>query len=405
MSWIAVTIISLWIIELGLLFVVRLSRRSFPWLITEQDELPTLDENALQKFINYSFDPYLGWVRKPNSSGVEHGQKGEIRFQIDENGCRSNSFNKLTPLIAAFGDSYVFCRQVEDNETWEAQLSKEKGFGVMNYGVGNYGADQALLRYEKVSLPETVRIVILGFVPESICRIQSYWKHYLEFGNTFAFKPRFVFGSEGKLSLIENPIKNINDYASLEDILPRVQKLDKFYNTKFRSLQFRIPYALSFMRNPIRQIKLITAIGFRGILRYLGLNSTWSENLPFTLVMKDNIKEAHNFYSDKDSTDLLKAIILRFKKATSSRGHIPLVLLMPQLLDLKFAKDKSSPYQEFFRQMSLLLPVIDLTNSFANEEIDKLYINDQYGGHLSPAGNLLVAMEITEWLKKTDLKL
>jgi hypothetical protein len=135
------------------------------------------------------------------------------------------------------------------------------------------------------------------------------------------------------------------------------------------------------------------------------LNSTWSENLPFTLVMKDNIKEAHNFYSDKDSTDLLKAIILRFKKATSSRGHIPLVLLMPQLLDLKFAKDKSSPYQEFFRQMSLLLPVIDLTNSFANEEIDKLYINDQYGGHLSPAGNLLVAMEITEWLKKTDLKL
>ena len=27
----------------------------------------------------------------------------------------------------------------------------------------------------------------LGFVPETISRIQSYWKHYLEFGNTFAF--------------------------------------------------------------------------------------------------------------------------------------------------------------------------------------------------------------------------
>jgi hypothetical protein len=401
MKWFAVAIAMIAIVELGLFLTVRFLRRGFPWLITEQDEIPKLDLQALRKFIDYSFDPHLGWVRKPNSSGIEHGQKGEINFQIDSTGSRSNKHEKLTPLIASFGDSYVFCRQVENDETWQAQLSSQEQFGVLNYGVGNYGADQALLRYERMTLPNTVQVVVMGFVPETICRIQSYWKHYLEFGNTFAFKPRFVLAPDGQLSLLENQIKNEEDFTSLEDKLSNIQATDRFYITKFRSLQFRFPYIFSLMRNPVRQLMLINLIAFRALLRLIGVSKSWSENLPFTLVMRDNIRDAHELYNDNESTELLRAILVRFKEVAMSRGHIPLVLVIPQLLDLKLASNIN--YQNFFMKINTLLPTIDFTNKFANRKIDKLYINDQFGGHLSVDGNLLVAEEISTWLKTIKL--
>ena len=34
-----------------------------------------------------------------------------------------------------------------------------------------------------------LKIVVFAFVPETISRINSYWKHYSEFGNKFGFKP------------------------------------------------------------------------------------------------------------------------------------------------------------------------------------------------------------------------
>jgi hypothetical protein len=43
--------------------------------------------------------------------------------------------------------------------------------------------------------------------------------------------------------------------------------------------------------------------------------------------------------------------------------------------------------------------VLDLTDKFIKKGFEKLYINDQYGGHLSIDGNRFVAEEISIWLK------
>jgi hypothetical protein len=394
-----VLVVILAIVEVGIFLIVSLQRRSFPWLITKKDESPIFDSRALQKFMDSSFDPHLGWVRRPDTSGIENGQKGSITFHIDSAGSRANSFEKSPAVIAAFGDSYVFCRQVEDDETWEAQLSQLEGFGVLNFGVGNYGVDQALLRYEGISLPDTVRVVVMGFVPETICRIQSYWKHYLEFGNTFAFKPRFIIDQKGRLNLLENLVRSAEDFAALHEKLPEIREADGFYQKKFRSHQFRFPYIFSLMRNPLKQSMLISAVAVRGVWRALGITSHRIENLPFTLVMKNNLRDAYSLYSDSKSTKLLSAILLRFNEEAQRRGHIPLVVVMPQLLDLKLNKNKVAPYQGYFSELARQLPLLDLTGKFIDAGFEKLYINDQYGGHLSVDGNRLVAEEISTWLK------
>lgn len=394
-----VLLVALVIVEIGLLLIVSRQRRSFPWLITQKDESPTFDARALQKFMDYSFDPHLGWVRRPNSSGIENGQKGQITFHIDAAGSRANALSNAPPIMAAFGDSYAFCRQVEDDETWEAQLSQLEGFGVLNFGVGNYGVDQALLRYEGTALPDTVRVVVMGFVPETICRIQSYWKHYLEFGNTFAFKPRFMLDSEGRLILLENLVRSAEDFDVLHEKLPEIQEADGFYKKKFRSHQFRFPYTFSLMRNPLKQSMLIFAVAIRSLWRALGISSNRVENFPFTLVMKNNLRDAYRLYSDSKSTALLSAVLLRFKEEAQRRGHIPLVVVMPQLLDLKLNKNKAAPYQDYFSALARQLPLLDLTGKFVDTGFEKLYVNDQYGGHLSADGNRVVAEEISNWLQ------
>ena len=49
--------------------------------------------------------------------------------------------------ISVFGDSFAFCRYVNDDETWENFLEKKIKSNVYNYGVGNYGIDQSFLKY------------------------------------------------------------------------------------------------------------------------------------------------------------------------------------------------------------------------------------------------------------------
>ncbi len=293
--YLAIAIISL---ELILQILVRVLRKDFQWLITEKDEHPKLDKNGLQKFFNGSYDPYLGWVRKPNTTGRERGQKGEITFHVDELGARRNPYQTGKPFVAAFGDSYTFARQVEDGETWESQLSQKIGRDVLNFGVGNYGVDQGLLRYEKADLPNEVKVAVLGFVPETICRVHSYWKHYLEFGNTFAFKPRFMLNDADNLELMENPMKTPEYFDRLDEIIPVVSQNDKFYKHKFRSVQFRFPYLVSFFRNPKRHFSILSALMKREWYQKIGKTNPRIENLPFKLIMRYNIIGSHRMYGE-----------------------------------------------------------------------------------------------------------
>lgn len=385
--------------EVSLVLIVRRQRQSFPWIITEQDECPVFDEDALDKFLDSSFDPHLGWVRKANTSGIEKGKKGLITYHVDSLGSRDNSFKQSEYAVAAFGDSYVFCRQVEDDETWEAVLSQEGNFGVLNFGVGNYGVDQALLRYEGTNLPDSVKVVVMGFVPETICRIQSYWKHYLEFGNTFAFKPRFVVDKNDQLALLENCIRSAEDFASYREKLQTIRQRDAFYETKFRFQQFRFPYVFSLMREPLKKITLMCAIAIRGFARAWGITNKKIEDMPFTMVMKNNIRDAYRHYGDVKATKLLSAILLKFRDEATRRGHLPLVVVLPQLLDLKINNKNSAPYQDYFREIGHQLPVLDFTTLFMGSDHEALYVNDQYGGHPSVDGNRLIAREILGWLR------
>lgn len=80
--------------------------------------------------------------------------------------------------IATYGNSFTQCHQVSDGETWQEQLAAHFGEPVRNYGIGGYGAYQALLRMRThETCPETSGdYVILNIFDDDHFRSIDRWR-------------------------------------------------------------------------------------------------------------------------------------------------------------------------------------------------------------------------------------
>ena len=226
-------------------------KKDFQWLVNKDDENPRFDKIRFDKFLKNSFDEYLGWDRKRATTGFELSYR-KTYFKINSSGSRGNRiYNK--DKMSVFGDSFAFCRYVNDNETWQYKLSKKLKSNVLNFGVGNYGLDQAFLKYLKVSKKLKTSKVVFCVVPETIARVFSYWKHFREFNNIFAIKP-LINLKKDKPSVISIP--KLETQAVSENLLrfdakflKKVKKEDFFYTSKFKKNMFKFPFTFSYLKN------------------------------------------------------------------------------------------------------------------------------------------------------------
>ena len=376
-------------VEVSAWHITRYFRRHCKWLITAADLHPVIDPDGLQRFIDHGWDRELGWTRKPNSEHAESAKGGGTsRYHIAADGARANpGFKNSPPEILLYGDSYAFARQVNDNETWAHVLSKSLNLNVSNRGVGNYGADQALLRLEREYDSHPAPLVILAFVPETIARVQCLWKHFGEHGNTLAFKPRFRLDPNG-LDLLPNPIERIEQFFDIPSLLPSLTAGDGLYRRKFAADMLHFPYAWHLWRTRERSTALIRA--------------AWSDlrnggDAVFTEVMRRNIDFAATLYRDAEACALLKAILIRFRDFARTRRAIPLVVFLPQMMDLLRIRDQGHHYAGFVEDLSSEMAVLDLASSLLSiDDVSSLFVEDHYGGHYSPVGNRLVAERLAE---------
>lgn len=385
-------------------WMVLYLRGDFQWLVTAQDELPKLDRRALEKFLANGFDPELGWVRKPNSEGKEStgsigapsGHYAQAAYRINQLGARYNPGHEHLPArISTYGDSFVFSRQVNDDQTWQWYLSELTQTNALNFGVGNYGLDQALLRLKREYPSNRTQVVILGVVPETIVRVLSVWKHYYEYGNTFGFKPRFLVAENG-LTLLPNPIDREDKFYNLVRYLPDIQKHDYFYQRKFKRHILKFPYLFSILRQPQRNIPLISALILRKLMRWLGKRC----DKPWELVLKDNQCYATELYHVLEAVELMERLAQEFAAYAKQQGFVPVFLLLPYQSDLDYIRKRGkSYYADFVTQVSAYVNTIDMAVYLINKQ-ETIYTNDFYGGHLNAQGNKIVAEELYRALGK-----
>jgi len=381
-------------------FIIFFEKKNIPWLITNIDKYPVLDTDALEKFTKISFHPKLGWWRPPLSNGEEKGVNEKVFFSIDSDGSRKKIFGNAPIKIATFGDSFAFCRQVSDHQTWQSNLAKKFNINVQNFGVGNYGLDQAFLRYSLCELSNDTKIIIVMFVPETICRVQSQWKHYLEFGNTFAFKPIFNIENNEDLIEISNPMKGLKDFKNYRLHLKNIQKHDRFYKEKFKPSIIKFPFFLNGFKYMNFKIMLIKFAFIRfGAKAFRNSTNKIDEQI-MKYVMRCNLKQSYALYNENKSTQLLKIIFREFKKKVIANNKKVFFIVAPQLLDLELRKVMNElPYEKFYRNLKTEYDIIDLTEDLSNLPLEKLYVNDIYGGHFSVYGNDAVAKLLEKKIK------
>ena len=408
-SWqgLGIYLFAMIIFEASSYFLTQYVRKKFPWFITPKDEHPSIDVAGLDKFLPHGFDPELGWVRKPNTEKEEIGKWGKTWYHIDGRGRRKNPEHESLPeLISCYGDSFTFARQVNDNETWEWYLSKLTKSNAINFGVGNYGLDQSLIHLKRDYPHNKTPIVIMGVVPSTIVRVMCLWKHYNEFGNTFAFKPMFKL-ENGKLILIKNIITDRQKFLELEQQLEYFRKNDYFYHFKFRQEMIRFPYFLSLLSYPSRNFRLIYFVLQSVLFEKEEATRNQPYPTPMKVIMEVNLKlRKYLFTKEPYAVDLMTALVEEFIAYSKSMNFTPVFLLMPQKDDVLYIKEKKDYfYTSFVERIQNKLTTIDFTPALVNaSNFDDLYSDDnKYGGHYSKAGNELLAKIISEELKKKKI--
>lgn len=141
------------------------------------DKLPLLPtENLIAKRIDLVavnspsvYDPVLGWIIRP---GIE-AKSGKITFYIGDFGVRMNQA-RIEPVprgaIVASGDSFTAGSEVADAETWPAYLQGILGTPVVNAAAGAWGADQIVLRAEQMLAAISPTTIIVSFLDDDIQR-------------------------------------------------------------------------------------------------------------------------------------------------------------------------------------------------------------------------------------------
>ena len=368
--------------------------RKVKWLITDINLIQKFNKKKFQNFKKNSYDYFLGWDNK--KSNFDRIGTKKINYMISPFGYRKTSYKKYPNKIKTFGDSYNFCRQVNDGDTWQEFLSKEQKIFVSNFGVGNYGLDQAFLKYKKTKKNKFEKIIIFCFVPETICRIQSSWKNYIEFGNLHAFKPYCAL-KKGKLIIKKNPLNSKDKFKDLKKVINITKANDRFYKEKFLKHYLKFPFIFNILKNFSFNFSLFFEILKNRNIKDLEVLN----NKVFPIVMKKNIINSHNLYNENKSKKIFFSLINKINKDVSKDKKKCLFLVIPQLFDLELSS--RSNYEKFFKSLGKRIDIIDTTKKFMNlNDFKKMYINDKYGGHLNKRGNKFIASIIKKHLNKNE---
>lgn len=397
----------IFLLEFALAFLIKWLRRDFQWLITRADLVPRIDQASLGRFLQHGFSAELGWERKPGTSKTEEIKTvGECRrhvatstYTISTTGERFNpGHEKMPVVITTYGDSFAFSRHVNDQETWQWHLSELTGTNVVNYGVGNYGLDQACLRLESKFPGRPSRIVIMMVVPETISRIVNLWKHYSEYGNLLGFKGRFLRGHSG-LQWKPNPVQKPEDFSRIESLAADIQKNDDCFKKKFLPDMLAFPYTVTWLRNPGRHIPLVGSLCLRELYSLFGWNDEDVRNRPWQLVLERNFSFVRQLYRDKNTVALMADIVRRFHYFVTQSGAVPVFVMAPYLHDIYYLKQKGCYYRDFWASVSKEFCCLDLAETFLKDSApERFFVSSFNAAHFSAEGNRRAAEAIREHL-------
>lgn len=181
------------------------------------------------------YSAVLGWSIKP-------GGASPPLYRANRRGIRGDREYADAPApdtlrVSTFGDSFTHGDGVANADTWQATLERAlPASEVLNFGVGGFGLDQALLRYREEGAAYRADIVLVGYLTENINRHVNVYRPFYS-PRTFQplTKPRFAVEGAG-LHLLPNPLQPLAAYRALlarpDTLLPLLGRHDYYYRSR-----------------------------------------------------------------------------------------------------------------------------------------------------------------------------
>jgi len=330
-----------------------------------------------------AYDSELGWSILPNG-------RSEL-YRANSMGIRGDREYASAPApgvlrVTAFGDSFTHGTDVANEDTWEAIIeSMSPSTEVLNFGVGAYGLDQALLRYRRDGRGLHAQVVLIGFLSENINRSVSVFRPFYvhRTGAPFA-KPRFRL-EHGKLVLEPNPMHALGDYRALLDgkpgLVERLGRFDFFYQRGYRH------YPADFL--------------FSARLAYTAYERVLLQG-PYRQTPGGRV-----FNERSEAYKVTERLFDTFYAEVEAEGAVPVIVLFPHEGDLRrFKRSGTRTYAaliEHFRARGYrFIDMLDGITRYESIKGDKsMFVKSR--GHYSRPGNEMVARTVLDYLREQGL--
>lgn len=353
--------------EIGSYIVLKILDRSYP-----MDPMAKITPEKVEGFLARHYDRDLGWAPKHSDPS------GEINSLGARN---SREFADVAGTISVYGDSYTFCDGVPVGDAWPTLLEDLLGCGVINFGVGGYGTDQALLRMEKMYPAVPSATVLLCIQPENINRIVSIYRGFYQ-GNFGPPKPYFTV-KDGRLEF-HQPFGSAETVRHLlleapEELIATVRTSDRWYQ---EMETFGKPWSISFPFS----LQLTYRFPFM-----------WNR---LSIALTDVPSHAHLYRENGAAMEIMKALVRRFISDAAENSFKSYIVILPPPRDVaRFAAKHELNYQpliDFLHAEKIAFH--DMMPTLCREpDLYSLYVNQS--GHYSRKGNELIAAELAEFLR------
>lgn len=370
---------------LGLVFGEIALRMVSP--VEESDLLPlSYDRTGLEQIAAHDtyigFSQTLGWTVTPGMSRAAN----QATYTSNSAGMRSLREYEQTPpprglRLAAFGDSFTHCDDVENDECWTAQLEAVvPGAEVLNFGVSGYAPDQAWLRYQEEGRAYQPCAVLIGFMVENVNRMVNRFRPFYqpETGITLG-KPRFLLKGDG-LELLPSPARSALDYADPAWVERELGPHDFWYSPGvFAGDVLDLSYFVRLGRTVPYQRK------------YEPLRSDNEE--------ADGISWAYQ--PDSEGMEVAARVLIQFARQVEADGATPVVLIFGRKSDvIALRHDEKKVYEPLLQRLDKAdVSTVDLTERLYQASKDT-GVERLIDKHYRALGNEVVADGLSRRLQK-----